>query len=88
MRTGCFRALRWRRGDVDAEAIARACGQAKEPGGSSYGMRLDRLGVPTIVWGVLASRGAETLLLELEAPELKLPFVEDAYAAWWQRAAE
>jgi S1-C subfamily serine protease len=86
--TVVFRTLRWPRREVEPGALARSCGGGTEPGRSTYGVRIDRLGVPTIVWGVLASRGDETLLLELETPEEKLPFVKDAYTAWVQHASE
>jgi S1-C subfamily serine protease len=86
--TVVFRTLRWPRTGIDAPAVARACGGESEARGSTYAMRLDRLGVPTIVWGVLASHGEETLLLEAEVPEEKLAFVKDAFTAWVQRATE
>jgi hypothetical protein len=86
--TVVFRALRWPRGEVDPQAIVRACGGGAQPDSATYGMRFDRLGTPMIVWGVLVSRGGEMLLLELETPEQKLPFVKDAYTDWVRHATE
>ncbi len=90
-----LRALRW---GVGAPLLARAlasCGALRSgsrpagPGAAAalpaYAFRMDRLGVPVAVRGVLVSRGGETLLLELEAPLAKLPVVEELYAGWVQR---
>jgi S1-C subfamily serine protease len=71
--------------------LARAvhdCDAARGRDGVRYGFRFDRLGVAVAVRGVLVARGAESLLLELEAPVAKLPVVEELYARWVAAIAE
>jgi hypothetical protein len=79
--TVVLRALRWA---GSAEPVARAlrsCGAPFEaPSGSpSYASQFGKLGVPTEALGVLFEREGEALLLELEAPVAKAPFVEKLY---------
>jgi len=93
-----LRALRWVAGAASMESALQSCG-ALRPGsrqagegaagaGPGYAFRVDRLGVPVAVRGVLVSRESETLLLELEAPMAKLPIVEELYAGWVKQVAE
>lgn len=65
-----------------AEQAARACGQ--EPGATAagYAHRFPRLGVVIGVQGVLLPRGDDLLLLEVEAPEARLPFLRDVFEKW------
>ena len=63
---------------------ARLGRPAAARGGPSYAFRVDRLGVPVAVRGVLVQREGETLLLELEAPIAKLQVVEELYAGLGQ----
>ena len=89
-----LRALRWTTSAPGLELAVRACGQgggraaaasaADEP---RYALRFERLGVPIEVRGLLVKRGAETLLLELEAPVAKLPIVEGLYDRWAREVA-
>ena len=89
-----LRALRWGGQGPPAGALA-SCGAgrsgARQAGaaavGPTYAFRLDRLGVPVAVRGVLVSREGETLLLELEAPIAKLKVVEELYAGWIRQVA-
>jgi S1-C subfamily serine protease len=80
--TVVFRALRWARAPATPEAMARTCGPAAGATGASYSRRFQRLGVAIGAWGVFASQGEEVVALEAEAPEAKLAFVRDAFAAW------
>jgi hypothetical protein len=85
-----LRALRWAAGGRGLEQAVRACG---EGGGRSagseprYALRFERLGVPIETRGLLVPRGAEALLLELEAPVAKLPIVEGLYDRWSREVA-
>jgi hypothetical protein len=90
-----LRALRWGGGGGVLPGALAGCdasgGQPFEAGEArlpAYAFRVDRLGVPVAVRGVLVSREGESLLLELEAPIAKLPIVEELYANWVSRVAE
>ena len=77
-----LRALRMAAGGGAALGRAlRRCDAATASAGA-YAFRFDRLGVPVAVRGTLVSRGAERLLLEMEAPVAKLRVVEELYARW------
>jgi S1-C subfamily serine protease len=80
--TVVFRSLRWTRPGTTPEAMARTCGGTTGTTGSSYARGLQRLGVPIGAWGVFTTEGEEVLGFEAEAPEAKLPFVRDVFAAW------
>ena len=87
--TVVLRALRWTTSVPGLEQAVRSCGQGlgRAAGASAadpprYALRLERLGVPIEVRGLLVSRGTDTLLLELEAPVAKLPIVEGLYDRW------
>jgi hypothetical protein len=87
--TVVLRALRWSGTASSVAEAVRACGAPFEvPGGpvrgvtGSYSGQFDRLGVPTEALGVLVERDGESLLLELEAPVAKAPFVEGLYDRW------
>jgi V8-like Glu-specific endopeptidase len=83
-----LRALRWGRGGPWLESGVAECGARLAPAGQLgaghpvYAFRVDRLGVPVAVRGVLVSREHENLLLELDAPIAKLEVVDELYAAW------
>ena len=90
-----LRALRWTTPGPGLERALRACGQgggraagASAAGEPRYARRFERLGVPVEARGLLVRRGAETLLLELEAPVAKLPIVEGLYDRWVGEVAE
>ena len=78
--TVAFRALRFGRAAVTAAQMARACGAP--PGGTAYTRRAERMGVVIATLGAIVARGEEILLLEVEAPEAKLPFVREGFDAW------
>jgi hypothetical protein len=87
--TVVLRALRWSSATAGLPEAVRACGgsslvSAASLGGAraSYLGRFDRLGVPIEARGVLVEREGESLVLELEAPVAKLPFVENLYGRW------
>jgi hypothetical protein len=84
--TVVLRALYWPAEPSLAAALARCDGRAGRSGEAaadgSYEYRFDRLGVAVGVRGKLLSRGAGSLLLELEAPLTKLELVEELYARW------
>lgn len=89
-----LRALRWKANGTGLEQAVRACGQARGPeAGASvadeprYARRFERLGVPIEARARLVRRGAESLLLELEAPVAKLPIVEGLYDRWVREVA-
>lgn len=89
-----LRALRWTTSGTGLQQAVRACGQGRGAGsgGSAagetrYARRFERLGVPIEARGLLATRGPETLLLELEAPVAKLPIVEGLYDRWVREVA-
>ena len=89
-----LRALRWTTSPPGLEPAVRACeqggGRAAAPSAADeprYALRFERLGVPTEIRGVLVRRGAEALLLELEAPVAKLPVVEGLYERWAREVA-
>jgi S1-C subfamily serine protease len=82
-----LRALRWSGRDEDLRPGLERCGA--QAGGSpasaaepSYELRFDRVGVPVGVRGTLVRHGGDSVLLELEAPLVKLPRVEQLYARW------
>lgn len=92
--TVVLRALRWTTIAPGLEQAVRACGRGVgRAGGASaadpprYAVRFERLGVPIEVRGLLVDRGAESLLLELEAPVAKLPSVEGLYDRWAHEVA-
>lgn len=85
--TVVLRALRWPEGALRPAAVARACDPMARVEDPSYGGRFRRLGVPTGVWGAFVERPGEVLLLEVEAPEDKLPFLRDLYVEWLERVA-
>lgn len=85
--TVILRALRWRRGAIVPAKVAQACDPLAGAGDPSYGGRFERLGVPIGVWGTFVEREDEVLLLEVEAPEDKLPFVRDLYLEWREHIA-
>jgi V8-like Glu-specific endopeptidase len=90
-----LRALRWGAGGSSLASALSGCGalrsratQAGEAAaGPAYAFRVDRLGVPVAVRGVLVTKESETLLLELDAPMAKLPIVEELYAGWIEQVA-
>jgi len=89
-----LRALRWTTGGTGLDEAVRACGQGRGPGAGAsaadeprYARRFERLGVPIEVRARLVQRGAESLLLELEAPVAKLPIVEGLYDRWVREVA-
>jgi S1-C subfamily serine protease len=82
-----FRVLRFARGTVEPLALARACGGSGATA-SGYVRRFSRLGVDHGARGVVVLRGEETLLLEVEAPDAKMPFVRELFEAWARRIAE
>jgi len=84
--TVVLRVLRWRRQLVAPGRVAQACGGRVEGGRGTYAGRFERLGVALGSWGTAVEDGAETVLLEAEAPESKLPFVRDLYVDWVRRA--
>jgi hypothetical protein len=53
-----------------------------EGAAASYASQFDHLGVPTEALGVLLEREGESLLLEMEAPVAKVPFLEELYDRW------
>jgi len=84
-----LRALRWTASAPGLEQAVGACGQGGGPAAGAsatdeprYALRFERLGEPIEIRGLLVRRGAETLLLELEAPVAKLPIVEGLYERW------
>jgi hypothetical protein len=82
--TVLLRALRWSgRAPAVAEAL-RPCGAPFEVAGASasYASQFNHLGVPTEALGVLLERDGESLLLEMEAPLVKVPSVEKLYDRW------
>jgi hypothetical protein len=90
-----LRALRWTTGAPELGEALRTCGQGdgRTAGGSRtqgprYVLRFERLGVPIEARGLVVSREAETLLLELEAPVSKLPVVEELYDRWARAIAD
>jgi len=80
--TVVLRGLRWPAGSAAVEAAVRACGGQAEGAAAAYAGRLDRLGLPIEVRGVLVPRPGESLLLEVEAPVAKMGFVEALYGSW------
>ena len=89
-----LRALRWTTGTTGLQEAVRACGQGEGRAAGApaadpprYALRFERLGVPIEARGLLVQRGAETLLLELEAPVAKLPIVEALYDRWVREVA-
>lgn len=89
-----LRALRWTGAGPGLGEDVRACGGSEGTsggvpglGGRAYAGRFTRLGVAVEARGVLVTRGAESLLLELEAPVAKLPIVEELYASWVREVA-
>ena len=89
-----LRALRWATGAPGLEEAVRSCGEGgSRAGGAStvdeprYALRFERLGVPIEVRGLLLRRGAESLLLELEAPVAKLDLVGGLYERWVREIA-
>ena len=90
-----LRALRWTTSGAGLERAVRACGQgggagsgASAAGETRYARRFERLGVPIEARARLVQRGAESLLLELEAPVAKLPIVEGLYDRWVRAVAD
>jgi hypothetical protein len=82
--TVVLRALRFpARAPAVAEAL-RSCGAPFESAGATatYAGQFDLLGVPTEARGVLLEREGEGLLLEMQAPVAKVPFVEKLYDRW------
>jgi hypothetical protein len=89
--TVVLRAVRWPGVRVDLVEAVRACGATSGgPAGGTpagYAGRFDRLGLPIDVRGVLVQREGGSLLLEVEAPVTKLPFVEGLYDRWVREIA-
>lgn len=88
--TVALRALRWPgRAPALAGALRRCGASFDAPGAAaSYGGEFDHLGTPTQARGVLVEREGDTLLLEMEAPIAKVPFVEELYDRWVREAAQ
>jgi hypothetical protein len=86
--TVSLRALRWPASGIEVRRVARACGQPKGTPALAYARRYKRMGVDTGIWGAFQRRGDEVLLLEVEAPQAKLPFVQDLYVEWLSRVEE
>jgi hypothetical protein len=87
--TVVLRVLRWPGASSHVEAAVRACGGPSGAWGAdvagaraAYAGRFDRLGVPIEARAVLVKGEEESLLLEVEAPAAKLPFVEGLYGSW------
>lgn len=85
--TVVLRALRFARGTIAPGTLARTCGGSGATA-SSYDQRFRRLGVDYGAQGVFVPQGEETLLLEVEAPVAKLPFIRELFEAWARRMAE
>jgi hypothetical protein len=85
--TVVLRVLRWPEGAVRPAELAQACGSRRKDV-PRYAGRFERLGLTLGVWGTFLERPGEVLLLEAEAPEAKLPFLRDLYAAWVKRVAQ
>jgi S1-C subfamily serine protease len=85
--TVVLRALQWESGAILPAEIAQGCDPMAGAQDPSYGGRFERLGVPVGVWGTFVERPGEILLLEVEAPEDKLPFIRDLYLEWRERVA-
>jgi hypothetical protein len=81
--TVVLRMLRWSEAGAGVGEAVRACGGASD----GYAGRFDRLGMPIEARGVLVPREGETLLLELEAPAAKRPFVEEIFDRWVREVA-
>jgi len=82
--TVVLRMLRWQRQRAAAERASRACGSGAGSG-VGYSRRFSRLGVAMGASGILVPRADGLLLLEVEAPEAKLPLVRDLFDAWARR---
>jgi S1-C subfamily serine protease len=87
--TVVLRALRWPgRSAALGEALGH-CGAplASSAGAASYGSEFNHLGVPTQARAVLLEGEGDTLLLEMQAPAAKAPFVEQLYERWVREVA-
>jgi hypothetical protein len=89
-----LRALRWSAADAGLDEAVRGCGpgagRAAGKGGggpATYAARFTRLGVLMEARGLLVRRGAEALLLELEAPVSKREAVAGLYDRWVREVA-
>ena len=87
--TVVLRALRWTDGTV-RPAGGRS---GLRPGGGcaatrATGAASSAWACPSQSWGTFVERPGEVLLLEVEAPEAKLPFVHDLYREWLESVAE
>jgi hypothetical protein len=82
--TVVFRMMRWERLRAAAERASRACGSGPASG-EGYSRRFSRLGVAMGASGILVPQANGLVLLEVEAPEAKLPFVRDLFDAWARR---
>jgi hypothetical protein len=88
--TVVLRVLRWPDAGAGLAAAIQSCGgsvgnAAGAPASgtlAAYAGRVDRLGVSIEARGVFVQREGESLLLEVEAPVTKLPFVEGLYERW------
>ena len=85
--TVTLRMLRWPTSAIRPEQVARACGQPKGTPPLAYTRRYRPLGVDTGIWGAFIPEADGVLLLEVEAPQAKLPFVRDLYTQWLARVA-
>jgi hypothetical protein len=88
--TVVLRALRWPEPAAAVADLVRPCGPSFESPGAtaSYASSFDLLGVPTEARAVLLERERDSLLLEMEAPVAKVPFVESMYTRWVREAAQ
>ena len=92
--TVVLRALRWSRESAavvrGVQSCAASAGTADgaAPGGASatYGGRFETLGVSMEARGALVQEAEGSLLLELEAPVSKLPFVQGLFERWVREA--
>jgi hypothetical protein len=92
--TVVLRVLRWPGGSAAVEAAVRACGGSSrsaaaastDGGPAAYSGRFARLGLPIEARGILVHREGEDLLLEVEAPVAKLPFVQGLFERWVREA--
>jgi hypothetical protein len=80
--TVVLRVLRWGRGEAGLREAVTACGGDA----AGYAGRFERLGLAMEARGALVEREGETLLLELEAPAAKRPFVEELFERWARAA--
>jgi S1-C subfamily serine protease len=88
--TVVLRFLRWPGPAPGVAEAVRACGSpsgaprdapANGPS-AAYSGRFERVGLPVEVRGVVVEGRGESLLLEMEAPVAKAPFVAELYARW------